>query len=152
MYDSVTPSAIPADAEVVAGYVDGLYRWSDADWARFPNAAKVRIAVFPWTNDGDVLDVETGDATPAQAPGWLAQRQAANPGKRFTIYCSLSWVPEVQAACQGLDYDLWIAHYTYQEHLEPGSVATQWTDKGSNGLNVDISLCLSSWVDGLAHG
>lgn len=35
MYDSTNPGAIPASAALVAGYVDGLYRWSDAAWARF---------------------------------------------------------------------------------------------------------------------
>lgn len=145
MYDSTTPGVIPADAEVVAGYVDGLYRWTDADWARFPNAVKVRIAVFPWTNDGDVLDCEAGDATPEQCPGWLAMRLAKEPGKRFTIYCNTSTIAAVRRACAGIPFDWWAAHYTGEAHLEPTSVATQWTDRGPNGENVDVSLCSDGW-------
>lgn len=144
MYDSATPAAIPADAEVVAGYVDGLYKWTDADWARFPNAAKVRITVLGSYVDGDVLDVEQGDATPSYCPKWIEARQADGLAVP-TIYCSSSVVPAVQSACVGLTYNLWVAHYTYTEHIEPGSVATQWTDHGPNGENVDISLCSIGW-------
>lgn len=144
MFDSTTPGEIPADAEVVAGYVDGLYRWSDADWARFPNAAKVRIAVFPTTNDGDVLDCESWDARPRECPGWLAMRMAAKPG-RYAIYCNVSTIAEVRAACAGIPFDWWAAHYTGVPHLEDGSVATQWTDHGPNGSNLDISLCAAGW-------
>ena len=55
-------------------------------------------------------------------------------------------VPAVQAACHGLEYDLWIAHYTGKPHLEPGSCATQWADpdNGSGG-NYDVSLCQPWW-------
>lgn len=80
MYDSTTASDIPADAEIVAGYVDGRYAWSDADWARFPNAVKVRISVFG-SLDADVLDVEPSDATPADAAVWVAQKNARQIGR-----------------------------------------------------------------------
>ena len=72
MYDSIHASAIPANAKMVAGYVDGLFKWSTADWARFPHAVKVRIACFGHTDSGQVLDVEAGNATPAQAPAWVS--------------------------------------------------------------------------------
>jgi hypothetical protein len=143
MYDSVTPTAIPSDAEVVAGYVDGLYRWSQSDWDRFPTAVKVTIAVFA-NDDADVLDVETGDATPQQAPDWI-RRQIVRGVSVPTIYCNMSVIDQVRAACVGLPFNWWAAHYTYVEHLEPGSVATQWTDHGPQGRNVDISLCATQW-------
>lgn len=143
MYDAVTPANIPASAEVVAGYVDGHYAWKPADWARFPHALKVRIAVFPSTNDGDVLDVEPGDATPAQAPGWVARRRAAGH-PRPTVYCSRSAWPAVRAefARQRVpEPDYWIADYTGRAHLLPGSVATQWTDAGP----YDVSITNGVW-------
>jgi hypothetical protein len=146
MYDSITAADIPANAEMVAGYVDGLYRWSDSDWARFPRAVKIRIAVFASTNDGHVLDVEPGNATPAQARGWILMRQAAGL-TRPTIYCSRSDRAAVESACAGLAYDLWIAAYDLIiPTLLPGTVATQYVDPtyGSGG-HYDKSLVRDDW-------
>ena len=64
MYDSVSPGNIPAGAEMVAAYQDGLYANVGAMRARFPGATVVTIAVRHTTR-AHVLDVETGDATPA---------------------------------------------------------------------------------------
>lgn len=143
MYDAVTPSNIPVNAEGVAGYVDGHYAWKLEDWARFaalPRNRCLRIAVFPSTNDGDVLDCETGDATPSQCPAWIRMRQASGLAVP-TIYCNTSTEPQVRAACSGLTYDVWTAHYTQQAHIEPRSGATQYADPGP----VDISLCEDWW-------
>src|SRR5581483_10825841 len=74
MYDSVTAWQIPPDAPAVAGYVDGMYCWSAQDWARFPNALKVTIATSA-AHDAMVLDVERWDATPDEAPGWIARQR-----------------------------------------------------------------------------
>lgn len=147
LYDSVSASAIPTTAQVVAGYVDGLYRWSDADWARFANAQKVRIAVFPSTNDGFVLDVEDGDATPSEAPGWVKMRRAAGV-TNATIYCSRSVVPSVLAAfdAQGVARPLiWDADWTGAPHLNPGSVATQYANPPSSGGDFDLSMTDGTW-------
>ncbi len=148
LYDSVTAFNIPADAQMVAGYVDGRYAWSASDWARFPGAVKVRIACFAWTNDGHVLDVETGDATPAQAPGWVQMRRAA--GVDPTVYCSTSWWPSVRSAfvAQGVpEPHYWIAAYPgIGAQLYPGSVAHQYADPGP----YDVSVVADYWpgVDG----
>ena len=75
-YDAVTAGKIPKNPQGVMGYVDGLYKWSDKDWALFgPSVVKVPIAVFASTNDGHVLDVEQGDATPAQSVDWVLMRR-----------------------------------------------------------------------------
>src|SRR4051812_12158924 len=96
MYDSVNAGAIPRDAALVAGYLaPSRYAWSAADWARFPHAVKVRIAIFADVDDGHVLDVEPGDATPAEAPGWVKRRRAA--GIDPTVYCNASTWPTVRA-------------------------------------------------------
>src|SRR6267378_1117490 len=81
---------------MVGGYVDGLYKWTLADWARFPNSVKVRIAVFASTNDGHVLDVEQGDATPVQAPVWAKMRRAASVDP--SVYCNRSNIAAIRAA------------------------------------------------------
>lgn len=140
MYDSVTAKDIPAHAAMVAGYVDGKFRWSQADWGRFPHAIKVRIAVSPHTDDGHVLDVEPGDSTPAQAPAWIRMRHAAGLA-RPTIYCNRSTWPAVRAACKGLTYEVWIAEWTGHQHGIAGAAACQWATPGLGSAgHYDISL------------
>jgi len=99
----------------VAGYADGPYAWSQAEWDLFPGVNHVKIAVRASFNGGDVLDVEKGDATLHEAPGWIDMRHAAGL-YRPTVYCSLSAVPAVRAATGhrilGRDYDIWVAEYT----------------------------------------
>jgi len=83
MIDTIGGSArnIPDGTARVAGYVTGSgdVPWSQADWSRFPAAARVRIAQQPGTDPitADVLDVETGAATPADSAGWILSRIVA---------------------------------------------------------------------------
>lgn len=147
MYDSITPTAIPTTAAMVAGYVDGLYAWSAAGWARFPHAVHVPIACFASTNAGVVLDVETGDATPAQAPGWVQRRRAA--GVDPTVYCNLSLWPAVRRAfdtAQVPQPHYWIAHYGAGPVIPPGAVAVQYADPAAgSGGNWDLSAVADYW-------
>lgn len=147
MYDSVNAAAIPADAEMVAGYVDGAYRWSDADWARFPNATKVRIATQPGTDDGDGCDVERGDLVPAQSRAYVLRRQAAGILQPF-VYCGLATVGQVQAACAGLLYWLWIADWTGQPHPLNYAAAVQYADGKMLGTGYDLSIVYSDRFPG----
>lgn len=147
MYDSVTASDIPDNAVAVAGYANGEFAWSDADWARFPTAAKKSISVTPFENVGDVLDVENGDADPSQAPSWAAGRFAA--GIRPTIYCSLSAWPQVIAAfeAQGVAQpDYWIASWDGDPTIPPGAVAKQYANDSMAGGHYDLSNALDSWL------
>lgn len=147
MYDSITAANIPTTAAVVAGYVDGKYKWSDVDWAHFPHSVKVRIAVFAATNDGHVLDVESGDATPAQAVGWVQRRRAA--GFTPTVYCNHStWTATngVQAAFKAagvLEPQYWIAEYDTPMNgtIYPGAIGHQYVDQGP----YDLSNVLDVW-------
>ena len=156
MYDSVTAPRIPATAGMVAGYVDGAYRWSASDWARFPAAVKVRIAVFASTNDGHVLDVERYDATPAQAVGWVQRRRAA--GVDPTVYCGYStngysWALVINAfKTAGVpEPHYWVAAYPGNgPALYPGAVAHQYADPVTSGGDYDLSVVADYWpgVDG----
>jgi hypothetical protein len=119
MYDGINSLAagIARDfpgAAKVAGYVNGTYAWSQAEWGLFPHADHVAISVTASANAGDVLDVETGDATPGQCAGWIAMRKAAGLF-RPTVYCSRSVVPAIRAGTGsyvlGRDYDIWVAEY-----------------------------------------
>lgn len=157
MYDSVNANAIPTNAQLVAGYVHPSgYTWSDAAWARFPNSVHVKITPqVSTTGIGiHVLDVEKGDATPSQAPGWVeAQRRL---GQDPTVYCSSSAWPAVQAAfnATGVAHPhYWIAAYPGTGQNLPSlngiqAVAHQYADPGP----YDLSVVADYWpgVDGEA--
>lgn len=119
MYDGINADAAPIakafpQAAMVAGYANGAYAWSAAEWALFPAAEHVTISVTASADEGDVLDVEKGDATPAQTEAWIAMRKAAGL-YRPTVYCDLATVPAVRTGTGkyvlGTDYDLWVADY-----------------------------------------
>lgn len=142
MYDSVNPARIPRNAEMVAGYVNGPYQWADTDWALFPNAVHVGIAVRASYNGGEVLDVETGDAAPMQAPDWVLMRRAA--GVNPTIYCSESlWTTVAREFNrQGVVApNYWIAHYDGWRAIPIGAVAKQY----QNTADWDISSVADYW-------
>lgn len=157
MYDAVTASNIPKDADAVAGYVNGKYRWSEADWARFPDATKVHIQIYipgePVSNAGHVLDIEASDAGSAAAQAaavkWVKARNAAG-GSPPVIYTSRSTRPAIEKALkkEGLTAQWWIADYTGKPHEVPGAVATQWMV----GKGYDKSTVKKSWLDQLRSG
>lgn len=150
MYDSIDLDQIPADAPAVAGYVGGHWPTYHELAARFPHAHHLSIAVTA-SQHARCLDVEPGDASPAQAPGWFfnfADRSQGLP----VLYGSASAVNQINAAMSsagvGRDqYLIWSAHYTGREHIchpdtcgFPAADATQWTDK-AQGRNLDQSIC-----------
>jgi hypothetical protein len=146
MHDSITAADIPRDARMVAGYINGTWVWSAADWARFPNATKVRIATRANVNDGHVLDVEPGDATPAQAPAWVKMRRAA--GVDPTVYCNLSALPAVQAAFTAAGVaqpHYWVARYDNVATVPAGVVAKQYINDPASGGHYDLSAVADYW-------
>lgn len=154
MYDAVTAANIPADARMVAGYIDRikLAPWSAADWARFPSAVKVEIVKKASTDDGHVLDVEPGDATPAEAPGWVLLRRAA--GADPTVYCNASTWPAVRAAfaaARVAEPHYWIAKYDGDPTIPDGAVAKQY--RGNVAPGIDVSAVRDYWpgVDPAPH-
>lgn len=140
--DARAIAALPFPISLVAGYVDGLYAWSPDDWALFPNSTHVRIAVFSTTNDGHVLDVENGDATPAQSVDWVLMRRAA--GADPSIYCNTSTWPAVRAAFKARAVDephYWVAQYDGIQIVPAGAIAKQFTDAGQ----YDRSIVADYW-------
>jgi hypothetical protein len=146
MYDSTTATDIPVSAQIVGGYVDGLYRWSDADWARFPNAVKVRIAVFRPTDDGHVLDVESGNATPAESVDWVLMRRAA--GMDPSVYMNESTWPQVRQAFQArgvAEPHYWVAIWDNVPEFIAGAVAKQYANSSQAGGHYDLSEVADFW-------
>ena len=141
MRDSITAADIPTNTPVVAGYVDGNWEWTPTDWARFPNSVHIGIATRA-SSQADVLDVETGDATPADVPGWVARFH--RPGRRRpTVYCNRSTWAAVKAALGTTEVDYWISTLDGTQTVA-GAVAVQYTDTGS----YDESLISDpTWVE-----
>lgn len=151
MFDSTTPSAIPATAQAVAGYVGGDYTTWPEVLHRWPHARHLSIAVNA-EEDADCLDVEKGDATPQDAPRWFHRQLARGLRRKPKFYCSLSVVPELErvlleAGVRRDEYEVWSAHYTGVAHvcdarcgLAKAAEATQW-DNRALGRTLDESLC-----------
>lgn len=152
MFDSVTPTQIPANAKAVAGYVNGLWPTWDTVCRLFPHAKHLSIAVNAHA-DAEALDIERGDAINEDAPAWL-RRQQKRGVKQPVLYTSVS---NAQALVELLrrngisrsEYRLWTAHYTYKAHrcssvcgfgFTAGADATQYSDHAL-GKNLDASLC-----------
>jgi hypothetical protein len=143
MYDSVTAARLPADAKLVGAYVDGMYANEAAVRARCPQARVVTITVRGEAG-ADVIDCETGDATPAEAAAWAAAERAA--GRLPTIYCNLSTWPAVKAAVAAqhvTSVSYWIAHYDGQAVMVDGAVAKQYQERTDQ--NLDYSIAADYW-------
>lgn len=141
MYDSTVVAHIPDDAVAVAGYVNGIFTTFDDLVMRFPHAKALSISIDAQT-DADALDIETGNATPAEAPAWV-RKQHARGEKTPWVYANTSTMPQVIDALTKDDirrseYRVWTAHYTGVPHIEPGSDATQYEDHAEI---YDVSLC-----------
>ena len=129
IYDSVTPSQIPAHARI-ATYADGGY-------AVAPSQVAGRGHVL-WidTNGADprasALDVEPGDATPGMAATWAWHKLHAAANSVAIIYTMRSEWAAAQAAVATLPAHMqhqvrwWIADPTGVPHIVPGASATQW--------------------------
>ena len=87
----------------VAGYDTGSpdIRWAAEDWARHPGAVHIDQDATATDPESDILDVESGAATPADCPRWCkaavdAYVAAKRPGQRRpAVYCSANNVSTV---------------------------------------------------------
>jgi hypothetical protein len=175
MIDSTHGSVpnVPLSTTKVAGYVTGSpdIQWTTADWARFPKASKVRIDQAPGghafaTGGAEVLDVENGAATIANAVAGVLERQKKN--EYSTIYISQSNLTALQDALRAAKavmnrVGFWVANWSLSETEAAAAlgnelVAIQYASPTSNPLtiipggtmtlrqaNVDLSVTLSSW-------
>ncbi len=142
MYDSVTVDAIPADATMVAGYLNGLYANVDELDKAFPGATLVTISVRPSEHIGDVYDCESGNGTTDDIPGWVAARRDAGL-ERPTVYLSRSLLEAGRNACVSVgcpEPDWWVADWTGEPHEVPGAVAVQYLSPETGApANYDVS-------------
>jgi hypothetical protein len=152
MYDAVVAANIPTRPvpTLVAGYDDQIVipPWTAPDWARFPHSILVRI-VKKASSVGlgrQVLDVERGDATPAQAPGWVIRQRAL--AQDPTVYCDLATWPDVIAAFTAAKVGqphYWVAHYDGFASLPTMGGITAVAHQYTNGKLFDTSVVADVW-------
>jgi hypothetical protein len=122
MRDSTHLADIPAAGlDIVAVYANGRYATTEARVrARFPHIPIAWIDIDGTRPDADILDVETGDATPAGAVLWvkakrLRQLTATHPLYPPILYCNRATLTPLFNAMAGAhlhvvqDFRLWIA-------------------------------------------
>jgi hypothetical protein len=160
-YDSVDASRLPGDTAFMAGYVDGRWPSLAGMRRRFPHASWLSVAVQS-TDDAMVLDVESGDASPVQAAGWV-RRQHRAAVLRPCLYLSLARIPELERALAAAKIPrstvrIWSAHYTGHAHIcssacgvpmeeRPG--ATQFLSDQER--DIDVSLSTAGWFNAVRH-
>lgn len=140
-YDSISLDRLPPDGDLYAGYDDG--NWPDAESIaqRFPGKTVIRVTVTANDDEGDCLDVENGDATPAQAPGWVQRRRQAGHGGPL-VYCSeASWSAVRQAfQAQGVpEPGYWVAAYPGEGPVVPAGAVGHQYGQGAGGT-YDVSV------------
>lgn len=149
MFDSIDVGTLPAGVNFAyAGYVDGRFQTYPKLKLKFPHSNLLSIAVFA-RDDADCLDVEVGDATPAQAPAWVKRQKSPRP----CLYASVSVMNSLvsildHAGISRNTVRLWSAHYGNGQHIcgpatcklmSVSADGTQWTDQ-ARGISLDQSL------------
>jgi hypothetical protein len=117
MRDSNEPGSIPIHGtELVAGYINGKYAWTQENFDRFRGIPHIFIDIFGDNPHAGVLDVEPQCAKVEDAPPWVKARKALLPDAHTpVIYCNRSTLTPLfnAMAAAGLhvvhDFRLWIA-------------------------------------------
>jgi hypothetical protein len=129
LYDSIKPEAVPA-GEAVAAYATGTYANTTDEVAGRDSVLWIDTrATDPAAS---VLDVEPGDASPAEAAQWVQARLSAHPQAVAILYTSKSEWLQLREAVSGLPAAMrdriryWIADPTGRPHVLDGASATQW--------------------------
>jgi hypothetical protein len=102
----------------------------------------IRTTTNPLDNEGDELDVERGDASPTDAPNWVARRRAAGHGGPL-VYCSLSSWATVQEAFRRArisEPEYRIASYDGKAVVPAGAIGKQYDMVTTGGHNYDVSI------------
>lgn len=142
-YDAVEIANLPAGGDVLLGYAGG-------NWPTFAKLAAVaygRTCISVAVNaseTADILDQETGDATPTDCPGWLAEMNGRKPVRPAVIYCEDGTWAEVIDACKGVAPPRF---RTYPADSAPtdlpaGCIGWQWRFAGS----FDQSIVSAAWA------
>lgn len=143
VYDSVNVAAIPADAKVILGYVDGSDPEIAGNYAavvkRFPHAHIVSVTTTG-RNPAMMCDCEKYDLTPAMVRTWALRRLYSGPWP--LVYSNVSTKPSIFPEMVGIPWSWWAADWTGTPHLVPDSSATQYANPATSGGDYDVSIML----------
>ena len=148
-----------------AGYATGGSGivWSAADWSAHPGAVRIDQDTAGSSYTADVLDVERGAATAAEAPNWArhalaSYHQGSRPGQRApAVYMNLSTMTSVVnalAAAKITGIGLWIAHWGTSESADAAQIMASGGPYPVIGVqytlvaDYDISVMSASWLNG----
>jgi hypothetical protein len=151
MRDSTTLADDPvAGTGIVAAYTNGLYRVLLQDVvARFgPQVPVAWIDVNGSDVYADVLDVETGDATPAGAVVWVKAKLVTKPVYPPVVYCNRATLTPLFNAMAaaglhvGTHFRLWIATLDGTKTVPDmtGVTAVQYAGEPQTGHHYDESI------------
>ena len=150
MRDSTTLADDPVSGtNIVAAYLNGLYATTvNQVAARFPGVPVAWIDVNGALPGADVLDVETGDATVAEAVAWAKARLALKPAYPPIIYCNRATLTPLFNAMDagGLKvvthFRLWIATLDGTKTVADmtGVTAVQYAGQPQTGHHYDESI------------
>jgi hypothetical protein len=161
-------SGVPAGQG--AGYTTGTpdIRWTPEDWDAHPGAVRIDQDAADSDPSADVLDVETGAATPASVPGWTDRayddyESGARPGQRVpAVYCSLSVVQHVADALVAnpsrFPPKLWVAHWGITMDDAAALIGTQISGLTVVGVQFanrgafDSDVFDSAWLAAVSDG
>jgi len=160
MADSVDVTHLPDGYDCYAGYTSGLFPTWPAVKRIFAQFHLLSIAIDA-AHDADCLDIEGGDATNAEAPGWI-KRQMRRGEPRPCVYTSAGNAAALirvieDAGIARSQFRLWSAHYGEGKHIcgpgvcgFPAADGTQWTDTapGRNGSEIDESVLRDGFFGG----
>ena len=140
------PGAGNQPIALTAGYANGSFHNS----SQACGPTNVQIDVNGTAPGADVLDIETGDATPSSAPAWVFAHNA-HGGTTFpaVLYCNRSNITAIANACAnagllpGRDFYWWISTLDGTTSVPDmtGVVAIQaWGSGYFGGRNIDLSI------------
>jgi hypothetical protein len=117
MRDSTTATDIPVHGtELVAGYINGIYAWTEEGYGRFPGIPHILMDIRGDSPHAGVLDVEPGCAPLEAASSWVRARHKLLPDAYPpVIYLNRSTLTPLFNALEadglhvGRDFRLWIA-------------------------------------------
>jgi hypothetical protein len=93
-YDSASPENVPSGV-YAACYVNG-YAWDAENVDRMARILRISVErESKWAREARILDIETGAATPADAPGFIMTRHQLY-GESVILYVNRSNEPDVR--------------------------------------------------------
>jgi hypothetical protein len=155
MYDSTNMAAIPADAQIVAGYPHAF----PTDYAAFPHALQVKIDQHGnHADDCHEADVENGAISLATIRQWVQSWHVLHPNGLAavngwfdvpTVYIQESNLQALRSQLVGLLYDIHVAWWDRGTGAVAGTSLLQYASPSSNppsGGDYDVSVVYdTSW-------